>query len=714
MLLLNRVPDFLLAVIASWTGLSLLVRAPRDRLARAFVWFCLHLLLYGLTSLLAQLTASLDVARALDRLNIVETMLLPPSFLQFIMALTSPGRATPVQRGLLWLSYASGAALGLYALFGPVSEHYPGTPAAPYRPWLVWGEMSLPNGLLSWLWVAQRVLPLLYALWLMSRAYRSGAGDAEERLLRRVFTFSAVMGVLGAATATLARTLDLTPAIGRALILVAMVVLAYGVLAYRALLPARVAQRTFFYSLLGSLITTLYVGLLLLLEAGARRFLAIDAPVVAALMLVVLVAALGPLREWFRSRLDRRFYRREFDYGRLLKAISADMFERGDLPDQLRAALSSICRTLGVSAGLVAVSSRAAPAEEPGGELAIQAVYGPLLPGADALRSGDVPPLPVALNGADGVSYSLLLPLRRGDEALGLVALGPKRSAQPFSDTERTLLASLTGYLAAVIGHASASRAQQHALEQLAAQSQALAAQQAALAALTATAEAPPASAPAPADTTSGLRVRALGTLQAARDGQPITRWGGDKAGTYQAEALFAFLFDRRGRGLTKDEAEEVIWPDLQDDIERADQAFHRTLSALRRTLEPGLRRGSESRAVLYHHERYWLEPSFLAWADTDAFAAAAERGATLLRQGQAEAGLAELRAAADMYRGDYLDGCRFYGDSFYVEDRRNELRAQYAALLLSLAQAYEQLGQHGEALSAYRKAERLKDEGSS
>jgi DNA-binding SARP family transcriptional activator len=702
MLLLNRLPDFLLAVIASWTGLSLLVRAPRDRLARAFAWFCLHLMLYGLTALLAQLTASLDVARALDRLNIVETLMLPPSFLQFIMALTRQGRPTTTQRAVLWACYAASAALGLYALLGPMDERYVGTPAAPYRPWLVWGEMSMPDGALSWLWVALRVLPLLYALWLMARAYRGGA-DAEERLLRRVFTLSAVVGVIGASTATAARTLDLTPAFGRALILVAMVVLAYGVLAYRALLPARVAQRTFFYSLLGSLITTLYVGLLLLLEAATRRFLAIDAPVVAALMLVVLVAALGPLREWFRSGLDRRFYRREFDYGRLLKALSADMFERGDLPEQLRAALSSICRTLGVSAGLVAVSPRAAPASPDGQPLAVQAVYGPVL--NEAVLGAEIPPLPTTMD-ESVAGYHLLLPLRRGDEALGVVALGPKRSGQPFSDTERTLLAALASYLAAAIGHAGSSRAQQHALELLASQSQALAAQQEELAAQAAAAEAPPALQPAPVDDTSGLRVSALGTLHAARDSHQITRWGGDKAGTYQAEALFAFLFDRRGRGLTKDEAEEVIWPDLQDDIERADQAFHRTLSALRRTLEPGLRRGSESRAVLYHHERYWLEPSWVAWADTDAFAAAAERGATLLRQGQAEAALAQLRAAADLYRGDYMDACRFFGDSFYVEERRSELRAQYAAVLLALAQAYERLGQAGEALSAYRRAE--------
>jgi two-component SAPR family response regulator len=189
------------------------------------------------------------------------------------------------------------------------------------------------------------------------------------------------------------------------------------------------------------------------------------------------------------------------------------------------------------------------------------------------------------------------------------------------------------------------------------------------------------------------------------RGGEPITRWGGDKAGTYQAEALFAFLFDRIGRGITKDEAEEVIWPDLADDIDKADQAFHRTLSALRRTLEPGLRRGNESRAVLYHHERYWLDPATVGWADTEAFVSAAERGITQLRQGHPEDALMLLREASGLYRADYMDACRFFGDSVYVEERREELRVQYAETLLALAATCERLGQAGEARSAYRRA---------
>lgn len=200
-----------------------------------------------------------------------------------------------------------------------------------------------------------------------------------------------------------------------------------------------------------------------------------------------------------------------------------------------------------------------------------------------------------------------------------------------------------------------------------------------------------------------GLRVFALGPLRVERDGVPIERWGGDKAGTYQAEALFAFLFDRRGRGVTKDEAEELIWPDL--DMDRADSAFHRTVSALRRTLEPGLKRANESRTITYHHERYWLDPSCVAWCDADAFAAAAEHGHTLLHKGQLEEARTLFVEALALYRGDYMDDCPFFGDSTYVEDRRVELRDQRITMLLALGSVYEKLNQPGEAVTCYRRA---------
>src|SRR5919206_388399 len=91
---------------------------------------------------------------------------------------------------------------------------------------------------------------------LLARPEPAGAGAA----------LSAVVGVFGALWATVARNAGFTQAIGHALMDTALALLAYAVLAYRSLLPARVAQRTFYRSLLGGVLTAIYVTLLLVAE----------------------------------------------------------------------------------------------------------------------------------------------------------------------------------------------------------------------------------------------------------------------------------------------------------------------------------------------------------------------------------------------------------------------------------------------------------------
>jgi two-component SAPR family response regulator len=201
--------------------------------------------------------------------------------------------------------------------------------------------------------------------------------------------------------------------------------------------------------------------------------------------------------------------------------------------------------------------------------------------------------------------------------------------------------------------------------------------------------------------------VYALGPLRAERDGELIRSWGGEKAGTRQAEALFAFLFDRGERGITKDEAVELMWPDV--DIDRADLAFHRTLGGLRRTLDPGRGQRQGSRAIGFSNDRYRLDPAVVAWSDVANFeqrltdASAATDPATVL---------GALTEARSLYRGEYLDDCPFYGDGSQVEDRRALLRARYVDLLLAIGMHHEERGDRGAAAAAFREARLAADEG--
>ena len=309
---------------------------------------------------------------------------------------------------------------------------------------------------------------------LMFLSYRRASGDDLERRRRALFALSAVVGVFGALWATVARNAGISPAVGHALMDAALALLAYAVLAYRSLLPARVAQRTFYRSLLGGIVTALYIGLLLVAEPLANEIIKprTQLPLVTIFTLSVLIAIFGPLRDWAGAWIDRRFFHREFDYGRLLRALGDDLLQRGDLTGQLQAALTAICRTLELRDGAVAVQE--------GVGLRVLATYGAERLPEEALRAVDVPEAPQTHYGdwTPWPAARLLLPLRRSDETLGLLALGAKRSGEPYRETERALLHSLGAYLTLAIKHARSQQEEELAMAALAEQSRQLQAEQ--------------------------------------------------------------------------------------------------------------------------------------------------------------------------------------------------------------------------------------------
>lgn len=196
-----------------------------------------------------------------------------------------------------------------------------------------------------------------------------------------------------------------------------------------------------------------------------------------------------------------------------------------------------------------------------------------------------------------------------------------------------------------------------------------------------------------------GLRIHAIGPLRVERDGVAIQRWGGEKAGSRQALALFGFLFDRGERGVAKEEAIDLIWPEIP--VDSADQSFHRTLAGLRSTLDGRRRHGKQS-AVRFFQDRYHLNPQVISWADVDVFEAAIERAgeATSL-----QARLQNLETARRLYRGEYLDDCPIYGDSADVEQRRRTLHDRFVDLLVDLGDLYEQRGDRTAAVTVFRQA---------
>jgi predicted ATPase len=197
-----------------------------------------------------------------------------------------------------------------------------------------------------------------------------------------------------------------------------------------------------------------------------------------------------------------------------------------------------------------------------------------------------------------------------------------------------------------------------------------------------------------------GLRISALGPLRVERSGRAVTDWGGPKAGSRHALAIFAFLMDRGEHGVTKDEIVEVVWPDAE--VEQGDLNFHRTLGGLRSTLAEG-GDGRPARDIIFANGRYRLAGTVVGWLDV------AEFEQRLLNAAEATDELAAIRgleAAHRLYRGDYLDDCPLYGDSEYVEERRRFLRGRLVDALVDLGRRYE--GRHDDSLASARYREAL------
>jgi DNA-binding SARP family transcriptional activator len=639
------------AMLATWIGLTVRLRAPRGVGARAFGVLAALLVMWSLSIIVRRLTSDDSVDEVARWFEVAGASLLPPAVLTVATALTVE-RQTP-----RWLAIS---LVGFWAVSLAVVAL---TVVAPdLEPRIAPPHLSfpgVPGEVVGWAWIGFRVAIFAAAIAWVALAIRDVGPDRARRRQLQVTLLALVVGTVGGVLRIAPPFSDNDPWIGVSLVTLAVVLASYAVFAQGIFFAPEVAGRAFRLSVLAGVGITVYVGVLIGLDSVVRRALAIELPVVIGLALVATVAVFEPMaarvRRWLSSGDG------DPTYDRLLRALGEGVLTSRRPEDSIEPALGQLARTMGLSGAVV---------RDPSGNI--------------AAASGTV----------DGPT--LELPLERDGTAYGSLVIGPKESGLPFTSGEREVLAMAAGYLAASLELGERQAEQARNLERLSRERAAVSTSGRRLhGALEASLE-----------TEAGLHVFALGPLRAERDGELIRQWGGEKAGTRQAEALFAFLFDRGERGVTKDEAVELIWPDV--DLDRADLAFHRTLGGLRRTLEPGRGQRQGSKAIGFSNDRYRLDPSVVAWTDIATFE---QRLTDASAASDPTAALAALTEARSLYRGEYLDDCPFYGDGAQVEDRRELLRARYVDLLLAIGGFHEQRGDRGAAAAAFREARLAADD---
>ena len=635
----------LTAVLGVWLGLTVLTRS-RAPAGRVFGLLCLALVAWSSAVIVQRLTTSMSVSQVANSVEELSAALIVPATAHFSLMIAAEGHPSRRQVRALALAYALNV---LFALPGVLDK---GSQIAISEPDPILGV--IPGAVLGWAWIATRLSTLLAGAWWLLDAFRRTMPDSPRRRQLRVAFATVAIGAAGGIIRLFNVIGPSDPWIGVSLVTLAMILSASVVFSAGVFFAPEVAGRAFWRSLALGLGLFLLVGVLLVVDEASRRLLGLDLPLLTIMVLVVTIALYEPAVAWGRARLGGHSPS-ALARTRLMTALGQRTLAAQAADAGVQPALTRLTQVLGLTGAVVIRRD-----------------------GSIAATEGATP---------DPVTAPVIALVAR-DEAVGALHVGPTVSGAPLSAGDEALLRQSAAYLAAALRTGRREDEQAEALSGLSADRAHVESSATSLhKALVRHSARPP-----------GLRVFALGPLRVERGGEAIERWGGEKAGTRQAQALFAFLFDRGERGVAKDEALELIWPDT--DVERADLAFHRTLGGLRRTLDPD--DGSGKHGIRFHNDRYRLDPGIIDWSDVAMFLARLDQARVAT---ECTENLRLLEEARVLYRGEYLDDCPFYGDSVYVEDRRASFRGRSIDVLVALGEGYEAAGDRASAGAAYREA---------
>lgn len=220
---------------------------------------------------------------------------------------------------------------------------------------------------------------------------------------------------------------------------------AYTIVRHRLFNIEIIVKRTVTYALVTVALFTLYF----VLTAGIRGLIGPRSSDLANIIATAVVAiAIAPMRDRSKKLVDRWFFRTSYDLPRLLTEFGDRARETFDAAHLLSLFVTMIKSALYPTYIAILLPDPAS------GRLALRESMG--------LETLDVPELdattptlealldaPITLEPVDLASFrhATLLPLRLKDELVGLVVVGPRKSDQAYTSSDRTLLVNLAQQL---------------------------------------------------------------------------------------------------------------------------------------------------------------------------------------------------------------------------------------------------------------------------
>lgn len=195
----------------------------------------------------------------------------------------------------------------------------------------------------------------------------------------------------------------------------------------------------------------------------------------------------------------------------------------------------------------------------------------------------------------------------------------------------------------------------------------------------------------------TNLKIQLLGEFRVSREEISVgpKEWGGQKP-----RSLLKLLLTRPGRVFSRDEILEALWPGVLP--ETAERSLRVTVSLLRRTLEPDLERGSDSRYVLSRRPGYVFDQESGCGVDVWDFEEHQKRAETAWNAGKLDEAIGECRAALNLAQGEFLAEDPY--EDWAIE-AREEWYGNRLSVLSSLSECLARKGRYTEAVETCEEA---------
>lgn len=197
-------------------------------------------------------------------------------------------------------------------------------------------------------------------------------------------------------------------------------------------------------------------------------------------------------------------------------------------------------------------------------------------------------------------------------------------------------------------------------------------------------------------ETQDKIRIFTLGSLAVYWKGELINE---KKWKTRKTKHLLAYLLTQQGRPVAEDVLIEIFWHDFP--LKKAKHNLRDTVYLLRRVLEPELKKGSQSRYILYNQGNYRLQMDTSVWCDLNEFTVRFTQGKNFYESEHFEEALVEFQEAEQLYRGDFLEDLLYEEWTFSERARLKEI---FIELLLYIWEYYFQREKYEIALNYIRK----------